>query len=104
MARKVVITIAFCCSEPALGRTLPLRELEPVVVISNYPIYPMAPALMTLSEDLEVGDFVALQGGRHAAARMFREEALEARRLHQEVFPDLAGSARKKAEGTAPGF
>jgi len=59
---------------------------------------------MTLSEDLEAGDFVALQGGRHAAARMSREEALEARCLHQDVFLDLAGSARKKAEGTAPWF
>jgi len=38
MARKVVITIAFCCSEPALGRTFLLRELEPVVVISNHPM------------------------------------------------------------------
>ncbi|MCL2717043.1 MAG: HypC/HybG/HupF family hydrogenase formation chaperone [Alphaproteobacteria bacterium] len=56
-------------------------------------------SLMTLSEDIEPGDFVALQGGRHAVARMSREEALEARRLLEEVFPDLASSPRNKAEG-----
>jgi len=56
-------------------------------------------SLMTLSEDVVPGDCVALQANRHAVARIGREDALEARRLLEEVFPELAARARHQAEG-----
>jgi len=59
-------------------------------------------SLMTLSEDVEPGDFVALQANRFAVAKLAREDALEARRLLEGVFPELAGRAGDKGQAGAP--
>jgi hydrogenase maturation factor len=46
--------------------------------------------LTMMSEPLEPGDFVALQAQRYAVARIAREDALAARCLFEDLFPDLA--------------
>jgi len=46
--------------------------------------------LMMMSEPVEPGDFVALQAQRYAVARIAREDALAARCLFEDLFPELA--------------
>jgi hydrogenase assembly chaperone HypC/HupF len=46
--------------------------------------------LMMMPEPVEPGDFVALQGQRYAVARITREDALAARCLFEDIFPELA--------------
>jgi hydrogenase expression/formation protein HypC len=50
-------------------------------------------SLMMLSDDVQPGDFVALQAQRFAVSRIDRAEAEAARRLFEEAFPELAARA-----------
>jgi hydrogenase maturation factor len=56
-------------------------------------------SLMTLSDAVEPGDFVALQARRYAVARIAREEALAARGLLEDLFPELAARAQMPQAG-----
>ena len=56
-------------------------------------------SLMMLSETVRPGDFVALQAKRYAVAKVGREDAAEARRLFEGLFPELAARAQA-APGT----
>jgi hydrogenase assembly chaperone HypC/HupF len=51
-------------------------------------------SLMMLSESVQPGDFVALQAQRYAITKIGRQEAEEARRLFESLFPELAARAR----------
>ena len=51
-------------------------------------------SLMMLSEAVRPGDFVALQARRYAVAKIARNEAAEARRLFEGLFPELATRAQ----------
>jgi len=51
-------------------------------------------SLMMLAEAIAPGDFVALQAKRYAVAKIGRAEALAARRLFEELFPELADRAQ----------
>ena len=46
--------------------------------------------LMMMSEPVEPGDFVAVQAQRYAVALIAREDALAARYLFEDLFPELA--------------
>jgi hydrogenase assembly chaperone HypC/HupF len=46
--------------------------------------------LMMMSEPVKPGDFVALQARRYAVARIAREDALAARCIFEDLFPELA--------------
>jgi hydrogenase maturation factor len=50
-------------------------------------------SLMMISETVEPGDFVALQARRYAVAKIAHAEAIAARRLFEEIFPELARRA-----------
>ena len=52
-----------------------------------------AVSLMMLSETVEVGDFVALQARRYAVTRIPRDEAQAARKIFEDLFPELAARA-----------
>ncbi len=56
-------------------------------------------SLMMMSEPLQPGDFVAIQARHYAVAKIARADALAARRLFEEVFPEL--SARAQLPGAA---
>jgi hydrogenase assembly chaperone HypC/HupF len=51
-------------------------------------------SLMMLSETVRPGDFVALQAQRYAVAKIAQDDAIAARRLFEEVFPELATRAK----------
>lgn len=51
-------------------------------------------SLMTMSETVQPGDFVALQARRYAVAKVTREDALAAKLFFEEVFPELAARAQ----------
>jgi hydrogenase assembly chaperone HypC/HupF len=53
-----------------------------------------AVSLMTMSEAVQPGDFVALQARRYAVAKVTREDALAAKQFFEEVFPELAARAQ----------
>jgi len=55
-------------------------------------------SLMMLSEAVQPGDFVALQARRYAVAKIARDEAAEARRLLEDVVPELAARAQAALE------
>jgi hydrogenase expression/formation protein HypC len=50
-------------------------------------------SLLMMSEAVRPGDFVALQAQRYAVTRIEREEALAARRLFEDLFPELPDPA-----------
>jgi hydrogenase maturation factor len=51
-------------------------------------------SLMMLSETVEPGDFVALQARRFAVAKIAHEDAHAARRIFEDLFPELAARAQ----------
>ena len=51
-------------------------------------------SLMMLSETVQPGDFVALQARRYAVSKVTREDAVEARRFFEDIFPELAARAQ----------
>ena len=51
-------------------------------------------SLMMMSETVLPGDFVALQAQRYAVTRIEREDAQAARRLFEDLFPELADLAQ----------
>jgi hydrogenase maturation factor len=50
-------------------------------------------SLMMMPESLLPGDFVALQAQRYAVTRIARSDALAARRLFEDLFPELTNPA-----------
>jgi hydrogenase maturation factor len=53
-----------------------------------------AASLMMLSETVQPGDFVAVQARRYAVAKIAHADALAARRLFEDLFPELAVRAQ----------
>ena len=51
-------------------------------------------SLLMMSETVRPGDFVALQAQRYAVSRIEREDAQAARRLFEELFPELGERAQ----------
>ncbi len=51
-------------------------------------------SLLMMSEAVEPGDFVAVQARRYAVSKIAREEAHEAFRFFEDIFPELAVRAR----------
>jgi hydrogenase assembly chaperone HypC/HupF len=51
-------------------------------------------SLLMMSETVRPGDFVALQAQRYAISRIEREDAQAARRLFEELFPELSERAQ----------
>jgi hydrogenase maturation factor len=51
-------------------------------------------SLMMLSETVGPGDFVALQARRYAVAKIARDDAHAARRIFEDLFPELAARAQ----------
>ena len=51
-------------------------------------------SLMTMSETVQAGDFVALQAQRYAVTKIAREDAHAARRFFEDLFPELADAAQ----------
>ena len=50
-------------------------------------------SLMTMPEAVQPGDFVALQARRYAVAKIAHEDAIAARLLFEDIFPELAARA-----------
>lgn len=50
-------------------------------------------SLMMMSEAVQPGDFVALQAQRYAVTKIAPEDAHAARRLFEDLFPELADAA-----------
>ena len=54
-------------------------------------------SLMMMSEQVQPGDFVAVQAQRFAVNKIAREDAIAARHFFEEAFPELAIQARGSA-------
>ena len=59
-------------------------------------------SLMTMSEVIRPGDYVALQARRYAITRIARDDAMAARRLFEDLFPELAKRSETRPEACPP--
>ena len=65
----------------------------PIAVVDLYGDR-FAVSLMMLSEMVQPGDFVVVQARHYAVAKIARADAQAARRLFEDLFPELAARAQ----------